>query len=518
MASSQRLYESACPGCGAAVAFRSAASTHAVCGYCQSTVVRDGDALQLLGKAAQVFDDYSPLQLYAQGRHAGKAFTLLGRLQFESTAGRWTSWEAQFDDGRRIILSEDNGSFVWLAQINEVNNLPNAAQMQLGQGYHLLGTAYTASAVQHTTLIAAQGEFVKPPNTGTTFLEAELRSADGKLLTLSYDTDPPTIYLGKAVDLESLQLTGLKDQNTAKITGRHFNCPNCASPVSVQLETSKAITCPACNSIIDLSQGLGGQLRHAIQHEPIRPQIALGTVGTLEGKSWQVVGYQHRVGTALAQNENEESFGWEEYLLYNAKAGFQFLCDTTEGWNLVRPATGAPSTKNGKDVSYLGASYQLQETYTAQTDYVAGEFYWPVKRGYKTFNQDYASGPMLLNREQAGQEITWSIGSRMGHQTVMQAFGIKDEQAVLFKRDASPNDFPISSIIKWLIIGLLALFFILLISRCTSARNCHAQFNPNSSLSAQQQFDQCNRSRSTGGGGSSGGSYGGYSSGGGGHK
>ena len=35
----------ACPGCGAPVEFRSAQSTHAVCAYCRSTVVRDGDVL-----------------------------------------------------------------------------------------------------------------------------------------------------------------------------------------------------------------------------------------------------------------------------------------------------------------------------------------------------------------------------------------------------------------------------------------------------------------------------------------
>jgi hypothetical protein len=50
------------------VEFRSAQSTHAVCGYCQSTVVRDGEVLKRLGKMAELFADHSLLQLGAAGR------------------------------------------------------------------------------------------------------------------------------------------------------------------------------------------------------------------------------------------------------------------------------------------------------------------------------------------------------------------------------------------------------------------------------------------------------------------
>ena len=63
--SSQRYYRAPCPGCGAPVEFRSAQSTHAVCAYCQSTVVRQGDTLARIGKMAELFDDFSPLQLFA---------------------------------------------------------------------------------------------------------------------------------------------------------------------------------------------------------------------------------------------------------------------------------------------------------------------------------------------------------------------------------------------------------------------------------------------------------------------
>ena len=97
-----------CPGCGAPVEFKSAQSTHAVCGYCQSTVVRSGDVLTRLGKMAELFDDHSPLQLMASGRAKldGKEqpFTLIGRLQYKTEAGVWTEWVAFLQDGTMASL------------------------------------------------------------------------------------------------------------------------------------------------------------------------------------------------------------------------------------------------------------------------------------------------------------------------------------------------------------------------------------------------------------------------------
>src|SRR5450830_1505142 len=95
----QRVYRALCPGCGAPLNFSSAQSTHAVCGYCQSTVVREGEVLQRLGKMAELFDDHSPLQLQASGTWRRQAFTLIGRLQYKYPEGTWSEWVAVLTDG-----------------------------------------------------------------------------------------------------------------------------------------------------------------------------------------------------------------------------------------------------------------------------------------------------------------------------------------------------------------------------------------------------------------------------------
>jgi hypothetical protein len=101
------------PGCGAPVEFRSAQSTTAVCGYCQSTVVRQGEVLSRIGKMAELFDDHSLLQLMASGTVDGQGFTLVGRLQYKYREGTWTEWQALLNDGSTGALSEDNGAYVF---------------------------------------------------------------------------------------------------------------------------------------------------------------------------------------------------------------------------------------------------------------------------------------------------------------------------------------------------------------------------------------------------------------------
>ena len=500
----QRSYTAPCPGCGAPVAFRSLASTHAVCGFCQSTIVRDGDSLARIGKMAEVFEDYSQLQLMVQGKYRGVNFVVIGRWQYKSDNGNWSEWLVGLDDGSFASLSEDNGSFVWSVAQTHTRSLPTPEQWVVGNTTAIDGKAFSVASVAEVALMAAQGELPKLPALGEKFYVVELRSEAGEVISIDYASKPPSVSAGQAVNMEDLALSGLRDaqqQGGKQVTGQQFNCPNCGSTVNVKLAGSKSISCPSCNSLIDLTQGIGGQLSHSSQDEPVKPLIALGSTGTLQGKQWQVVGFQHRMG--YEPDDPDEGFGWQEYLLYNAKAGFLFLVDATDGWSIVKPATGAPAEKGGTSVSYLGTQYKRQSSYQAETHYVAGEFYWPVKRGQKTSNQDYADGKSVLSREQSGKEITWSVGSKVDYTTIAAAFKIKDNAQDFKRADALPlsggQNFGMG-VTGWIIILIVILMLLFAFSSCS--RSCDPQ-RENCSSSASSR--------------SSGGSYGGYS-GGGGHK
>jgi hypothetical protein len=250
--------------------------------------------------------------------------------------------------------------------------------------------------------------------------------------------------------------------------------------------------------LIDLSQGIGGELKAAMQDEPVQPLIPLGTLGTLQGVQWQVVGFQHRMGVAPGDDEH---FGWSEYLLYNQKRGFSFLVDSEEGWSLVRPTTGAPkmASANAGTASYLGTHYTIKYSYNAETNYVCGEFYWRVQRGQKTFNRDFTSGKRLLSQEQSGTEVVWSSGDQISSDAVATAFGLQEKKDLLKRDDVAPFNAASSMGVGTItVVVLVTLLLLVLLSRCSRC---------------DPRVENCSSSSSR----SSGGSFGGFS-GGGGHK
>jgi hypothetical protein len=501
----QRSYRAPCPGCGAPVDFLSAQSSHAVCPYCQSTVARQGEVLKRIGKMAELFDDHSPLQLQASGTWRAQAFTLIGRLQFKYGEGTWSEWHALLNDGSSAWLAEDNGAYVFATPQPQSRELPAPAFFRLGATTAINGKSFSVASNQQVTLIAAQGELPHLPELGFSFAFVELRSqsadeqAGAEVLSIDYSHTPPELSRGQAVLLQDLKMSGLREASVKDEKGRQFSCPGCGAAVTLQLAGTQSITCGSCHSIIDVSQGIGGELKHATQDEPVQPLIALGATGTLQGAQWQVVGYQHRMG--VDPNEPDEHFGWDEYLLFNRQRGFTFLVDSSEGWSVVRPATGAPVLgSNGQSANYLGKRYTLKESYTAETNYVLGEFYWQVQRGQRTSNRDYTDGKNLLAMEQSAQELTWSVGAMVSSDAVAQAFGLKDKKELLQRSDVKP----LAAGAFWLRpdFWVFVVVVLVMLSLATCSGNC----DPNRQNCAGSS-----------GARTSGGSFGGFSTGGG-HK
>jgi hypothetical protein len=220
-------------------------------------VVRDGETLKRIGKMAELFDDHSPLQLQTSGTRGTQAFTLVGRLQYKYGEGTWTEWHALLDDGSSAFLSEDNGAYVWATALPPQASLPEATRFRVGASTTINGTAFSVASNQSVALIAAQGELPRLPELGQAHAMVELRSADGAVLSIDYSGQPPAMSKGVAVRLEDLKLSGLREGSATIEQGRQFACPNCGVSLTPVLATTQSMTCSACSSIIDLSQGVG---------------------------------------------------------------------------------------------------------------------------------------------------------------------------------------------------------------------------------------------------------------------
>ena len=531
--SPQRAYRAACPNCGAPVEFRSPASAFAVCSFCRSTIVRDGESLRKIGESAELFDDHSPLQLGAGGTHQGAAFTLVGRLQYRYKDGTWNEWHALFDSGKSGWLSEDNGRYVMAFDAPLTAAVPSAASLQPGQQQIVEGQGFSVASVTVAKLIAAQGELPFKPDTERGFVVADLRSTRGEVGTLDYsDAAAPKWSIGRSVAISELAMTGLADSSEKTLATRGVECPSCGAALEVKLSTTQSIVCHQCHAVVDVSQGVGADLAHYAQDHGSEPQIPLGRIGSiaLGGKQvlpWQVVGYVERC--EIPGGADDEQTFWREYLLYHRSVGFAFLVDAEDGWSWTAPITGVPQ-KAGDGVKHEGVAYRKLYDYTGQVTYVLGEFYWRLSRNERTFNTDYigtgSASKKRLNREQTGggqgdditQEIVWSGGETLAADDVVNAFKLAPEQRAALQRDAKPTSFSGGTLAK-VFFWIFVVVVLLLLFRCGDgggAADCSALRSTYGEASTE--YRNCLASQSSGSGyRTGGGSFGGFSSGGG-HK
>lgn len=393
---------------------------------------------------SELFDDHSPLQLGVQGRLDGALtqpvaqgglgvsgpFMLIGRLQYRYEEGVWNEWHLLLDDGNRAWLSEDNGSYALTRDLGERTGLPLPQRFQAGQAFRLDGTAYSIASITEARLIAAAGELPFAPELNKPFWIVEARSAEGSIASLDYSAgaseDSARLYVGRPVALSALALTGLKDESAKSVSGRGLNCPNCGSGIEVKLDGSKSITCGSCAAVVDLTQQEDGKPAFTKQSQRFVSPIPLGTTGTIDGISWQAVGFARRSGV----DNDGERFSWGEVLLYNRLEGFAFVVVASDAVSFVRPVQDVPNQPAFTSVRYKNRQYKGEPNYKASVDYVEGEFYWQVRIGQITRNLDYSSGELILSREESvskqSREVVWSHGRKYKVPELAKAFGQPD--------------------------------------------------------------------------------------------
>jgi len=400
---------------------------------------------------------------------------------------------------------------------------PRADGLRAGQSLVLDGRPWQVASVVRARLGAAQGELPFAPNLKDEFVVVDLRNAQDEVATLDYaEPARPKWSIGRSTALSDLALTGLREASEKTLVARGVQCPSCGTALEVKLASTQSIVCHQCHAVVDVSQGVGGDLAHYAQDTPHidggQPQLPLGSTATLAlgtaAKPWQVVGYVERC--EIAEGPDDESVFWREYLLYNRNEGFAFLVDAEDGWSWTVPITGAPQVV-GDVAHWRGDSYRKLYAYGGQITYVLGEFYWQLKRGERTDNVDYAAGTKRLNREQAGSEVTWSAGQTMDARTIALAFKLPEGRGPALARDALPLSGGGSPLTKNLIIAIFVIVAVVLVLKDCSRSNCdemRATFGASSN-----EYLQCLRSGGSGSGvpRSGGGSYGGFGSGGG-HK
>jgi hypothetical protein len=205
-----------CPECGAPVAFRGTAVS-AVCEYCNSTVVRSGVNVELIGKVSALIDNGSPILLDSKGKFDNIPFVVSGRLQVQYERGTWNEWFLEFADGTIGWLSDAQNQFAIVRPIdpNQIaGRVPTYDEFHPGVPHRIAGRIAVVVDRRGAAYKGAEGLLPFEAEPGMTFYGVDLRGYQGEFITLDWGNDPmhtePTPYVGRAVSLSEIGLFPLR--------------------------------------------------------------------------------------------------------------------------------------------------------------------------------------------------------------------------------------------------------------------------------------------------------------------
>ena len=428
-----------CPACGAPVEFKVSASLVTVCPFCNSAIARGDKKLEDHGKVADIAETQSPLKLDLKGKFRGKPFRLVGRVQYNHSAGGvWDEWYAQFPNGKWGWLSEAQGRFymTFRPKDKDTSWIPPMDSIQAGGVVQLKDNEFTVAEIGQGTIAGAEGDIPYSFTPGEEHTFADLYGKEGQFASLDYGGEPAAFF-GWQVSLAEIGLAGVAaaPKDAKAISARQVACPNCAGALTLQApDETMRVGCPYCNSLLDCDKGNLEFLKTL--KKKVNPLIELGSRGTLYGTEFTVIGFMQR------SVRYDIRYYWTEYLLYNPGRGFCWLINANDHWSFVETVSPADVHDYKSSAAYDGKNFKLFERTIARVETVLGEFYWKVESGEEVAMRDLIAPPYSLSIERsmevaaqeegAGRakmnlgEVNISVGTYTPHADVEEAFKVSD--------------------------------------------------------------------------------------------
>ncbi len=423
-----------CPSCAAPIEFQKGSTIVLVCPFCRSAVARTDRGLDDLGKVAEIADSQSPLKLGLKGEFRGNKFELTGRAQLKhELGGFWDEWYATFSNGWVGWLAEAQGKFylTFFQSLPQGVRVPAFEQLQLGQSVSEIPANPPLMVTEKgtATSVAADGEipYRLTPNERSNY--ADLSGKDNAFGTIDYSENPAWVFVGQQVTLDEIGLGGAKSavREAQRVKAAAMGCPNCGGSLQLAApDKAERVTCPFCNSLLDVNQGKL-QFLKALKPSPSPHEFVLpiGAEGTFIDVKMKIIG-----AVVRSVSVDGVKYFWHEYLLYNPRVGFRWLVHSDNHWNFVKPVNPAEITVNettGKPtVVYNGKTFRIFQDAPAVVEYVQGEFYWRVSQGETVRAADFVAPPMMLSQEVSSGEMNWSLGTYKTNKEIEETFGVSD--------------------------------------------------------------------------------------------
>lgn len=204
-----------CPSCGADVPLRSSAP-YAVCGYCQSIIMRSGAAPEAIGKTAVLPFDVSPIQIGTTLQADGLSFEVVGRVRWGWAQGSWNEWLLRGSDGSQRWLGEAMGMFMLTAERPDLLDqrialaFNETGVVEINDRLDADGESFAAADIKQAHCLGGEGELPFPTPTDWSMVSVDFRTTDGSALSMQRDELGTTIWHGRYIELESMRPRNLR--------------------------------------------------------------------------------------------------------------------------------------------------------------------------------------------------------------------------------------------------------------------------------------------------------------------
>lgn len=172
-----------CPNCGYGFEGLRKSTRMFDCPSCNTTLFREGAALNPVGKSGEMHDVPMLMGLQDSVTIDGKRHTVVGHARFDYGRGFWDEMYAETDGGDGIWISLDEGDVAVERQLSDADSPRNEMMPAGGSVIDLHGERFTVTESNEATCTAVRGQFPELLEMGQThrFLDASGKS--GQLLS-----------------------------------------------------------------------------------------------------------------------------------------------------------------------------------------------------------------------------------------------------------------------------------------------------------------------------------------------
>jgi hypothetical protein len=381
--------------------------------------------LERVGTVSDPPPDTSPIQLNTTGRFEGRAFTVIGRIAYQYESGAWSEWHLLFEGGSSGWLSDAQLRYAVYQRVPDGITLPSADAIGLGTNVVWRDQRFDVATITDARYRGTEGELPFESWNREIARFADLRGTGPAVATIDYTDNPPTLYVGRMVPFDELALHNLREADRSKsVRVGALNCGQCGAPLVVRAAGhSQSVVCGNCGSIADATDPDVAILQRVTKQERSTPKIPLGASGEWHGARYEVVGFQRR--TIVVEGE---TYGWDEYVLFNFQQGFRYLSEYDGHWTDIAVLDETPTEAGAGPFTVRqlqSRRFKHFQSANARTAFVLGEFPWIVKVGETAQVDDYVSPPYLLSREGTPAEYTWSLGTYVPGDFVWRVFSLE---------------------------------------------------------------------------------------------